>query len=260
MSVSNPASGDNFCAYHKERIAIDTCVKCRKRVCAECQVIIKGAVFCGRCASGPLPGLGYSGKRSPIVAALWSFIPGIGQVYNGQVIKGVIIFLTSWLIIPWLYGIWDAYIVAKKINKGEILTNVTREYVDGCLLLVAVIVLVPLAVFGIFRQDIFSFFVSRNESAAQEILRKVSEASENFAKAKGYYPQNYSDLYRSDPPFLDEVYCDVRIDEYTFDCLFSSKGYTLTARPVSKKAKTTYTVRTGGLMTPKIEAESWAFP
>jgi hypothetical protein len=46
-------------------------------------------------------------------------IAGAGQIYNGQTGKGILIFLTGWLFIPWLYGIFDAYSTAKRINSGE---------------------------------------------------------------------------------------------------------------------------------------------
>ncbi len=57
---------------------------------------------------------------SPRLSALLSFlVPGYGQVYNGQVKKGVVYSVTFWLIIPWIAGIIDAYNVAKKIRNGE---------------------------------------------------------------------------------------------------------------------------------------------
>lgn len=44
-------------------------------------------------------------KRNPIIATLWSiFTPGIGQVYNGQIIKGGIYYLMS-LLLPLSLGL-----------------------------------------------------------------------------------------------------------------------------------------------------------
>ncbi|HMK47517.1 MAG TPA: hypothetical protein VK436_12900 [Methanocella sp.] len=66
--------------------------------------------------------------KNTLLSAILSFIiPGSGQIYNGQIIKGVIIFLTFLLtfitcicpIIVWLYGIYDAFSTSVKINKGE---------------------------------------------------------------------------------------------------------------------------------------------
>ena len=49
------------------------------------------------------------------MAALLSlFLPGGGQMYNEQVLKGEAIFFTSFLIVPWLYGIVEAYRTASR--------------------------------------------------------------------------------------------------------------------------------------------------
>jgi len=45
------------------------------------------------------------------------FIPGGGQIYLSQYLKGVLILLFSWLVIPWLYGIYDAHMSASKYNN-----------------------------------------------------------------------------------------------------------------------------------------------
>lgn len=69
------------------------------------------------------------GEKNPFLAGLASFLfAGLGQVYNGQFAKGVLILggalLGSFLIIPgiliWLYGLYDAYRTAKKMNAGSI--------------------------------------------------------------------------------------------------------------------------------------------
>jgi TM2 domain-containing membrane protein YozV len=57
-------------------------------------------------------------------------IPGLGQIYNGQILKGilmliayVVMWLLFFLVVPlvialiiWIYGIYDAYKTAQKIN------------------------------------------------------------------------------------------------------------------------------------------------
>lgn len=72
-------------------------------------------------------------KRDPGLSAVLSFfMTGLGQIYNGQVTKGIIliviqgvnVFLVFLLIgIPllfgvWVYGIYDAYNTAQKINES----------------------------------------------------------------------------------------------------------------------------------------------
>ena len=69
--------------------------------------------------------------KSPGLAAVLSFfICGLGQIYNGQILKGLVLvvaYLISWLMmwiligfittpILWIWGIVDAYSKAQKIN------------------------------------------------------------------------------------------------------------------------------------------------
>lgn len=70
--------------------------------------------------------------RSPILAAILSLIlSGLGQIYNGQVTKGVIFIvvqlvnaaltavLIGWILMP-IVGLWatiDAYLVARRNNE-----------------------------------------------------------------------------------------------------------------------------------------------
>ncbi|MGA9140517.1 MAG: hypothetical protein WBZ29_09850 [Methanocella sp.] len=68
-------------------------------------------------------------SKNPIIAAILSFfIPGLGQVYSGESFLKGLMFLAGTiigyllLIIPglaiWLYGIYNAYSTAKKVNAG----------------------------------------------------------------------------------------------------------------------------------------------
>ncbi|MDG6250361.1 DUF5683 domain-containing protein [Methanocalculus sp.] len=69
-------------------------------------------------------------SKNPGVAALCSFIfPGLGQIYNGDIKKGILIpigvviglfFLMIPSFIVWVYGIYNAYTTTKKMNDGEI--------------------------------------------------------------------------------------------------------------------------------------------
>ncbi|MCS3901013.1 DUF5683 domain-containing protein [Methanococcus voltae] len=73
--------------------------------------------------------------KSPALAAILSFfIPGLGQIYNGEIIKGIIIIvlfvisffaiaiLIGFIMLPivWLYAVCEAYNTANKINRGYI--------------------------------------------------------------------------------------------------------------------------------------------
>lgn len=68
-------------------------------------------------------------NKSPVIAAILSFfIPGLGQVYNGGGLLKGLMYLVGTLIaymllilpgvIVYLYGIYNAYSVAKKVNAG----------------------------------------------------------------------------------------------------------------------------------------------
>lgn len=68
--------------------------------------------------------------KDPLIAVLCSFfIPGLGQIYNGEDKKGVallfgtligaLIFLIPGIIV-WIYGMYDAYNTSEKMNSGEI--------------------------------------------------------------------------------------------------------------------------------------------
>lgn len=73
-------------------------------------------------------------KNAGLAAVLSFLIIGLGQIYNGEIAKGLILLVVSYLcialaflIIPlivgivlWIYAIYDAYDTAKKINEGLI--------------------------------------------------------------------------------------------------------------------------------------------
>ncbi len=80
-------------------------------------------------------------EKNPIIAALASlFICGLGQIYNGQTMKGLmflLLYILLWVVAGFLviavvgfclfplpiilliYAVYDAYITAEKINRGE---------------------------------------------------------------------------------------------------------------------------------------------
>jgi TM2 domain-containing membrane protein YozV len=141
------------CATHPEAEASGMCVNCGKAVCPDCSNMISKKTYCSHCAddydnvkasaapapqqivinqsasasssaaaAGPAVG-GYQIKN-PGMAALFSFlIVGGGQLYNGQVGKGILMFVACvllWFVfLGWIINIWsifDAYNQAKMIN------------------------------------------------------------------------------------------------------------------------------------------------
>lgn len=62
--------------------------------------------------------------KDPLLAPVLSaVIPGGGQVYNAHFVKAALIFATSPLVIPWLIGIVDAYVSARRINTRWVESN-----------------------------------------------------------------------------------------------------------------------------------------
>ena len=241
-----------LCNLHPQRIAIGTCSQCGAGICFACQQhIIQGRSLCPPCAESTkitvVPASSH--HRTILTALLWSiFLPGMGQVYNGQVIKGIVIFLTSWLVIPWIYGIVDAVTTAQKINRSELDVEPSVLTLAGCLGLIILLLVGPFIAVKTLRTTVLSWLYHQENQQAQRVLMAVSRAAEAFAKDHGAYPQNYSQLYFAPHPYLDQLYCDVMLNDYVYSCSFTPEGYTLKAVPAGEKssARKTYTVTTGG--------------
>ena len=83
------------CTVHPEVQAIAYCRTCGKAMCANCQRTVHGVIYCEDClatrVSGAVPvAVAPVGGASPVLAALLALIPGVGAMYNGQFIKGLI--------------------------------------------------------------------------------------------------------------------------------------------------------------------------
>lgn len=132
------------CMNHPDVDAVAKCISCGSSICDDCRVVLKSENYCKKCIVQKAEGASKQ-ERSPGLAALLSLIiGGAGQIYNGQIGKGLLILFTSWLILPWIYGVYDAYSTAKKINEGKI----TPKTPAGCG--IAVIVASAMLFFFIF--------------------------------------------------------------------------------------------------------------
>lgn len=56
-------------------------------------------------------------KNIGLITLISIFIPGGGHIYLGQYLKGLLILFLAWLIVPWLYGIYDAYTTVYRFNQ-----------------------------------------------------------------------------------------------------------------------------------------------
>lgn len=82
----------------------------KTQYCSECgKKISDKALACPSCGA-PTKAESQTGKKSRIVAIiLTALIPGLGQMYAGDFGKGLLILCTCWLVLPYLYGIYDAF-------------------------------------------------------------------------------------------------------------------------------------------------------
>ena len=134
------------CVNHSDTAAVAYCRTCGKALCNACSRSVGGAVYCETCVAermqgsaaqgtpvGPPQGAVIPPQTRPVVAGLLGFIPGVGAMYNGQFMKGVIhvltfvalIFLTSHfgilgILIAFFvfYMVFDAYKTAEAIQQG----------------------------------------------------------------------------------------------------------------------------------------------
>ncbi|MGD0331190.1 MAG: zinc-ribbon domain-containing protein [Nitrososphaeria archaeon] len=128
MSGTTSEGSTQFCQYCGAEIDIkaEICPKCGLRVVPP--PIIPPSVS---------PSTVSTPQKSVALAAALSFIfVGLGQIYNGQIRKGIefiiagivciiLIFVligTPLYFVLWVYSIYDAYNTAKKINAGTIKT------------------------------------------------------------------------------------------------------------------------------------------
>jgi|GEM_PF-3431492 ribosomal protein L40E len=64
------------------------------------------------------------GGQSPFLALLFALlVPGAGQSYNGQPVKGFFLFFFSFLGLPYLYSLYDAYSSAAKLKAHGMSTG-----------------------------------------------------------------------------------------------------------------------------------------
>ncbi len=112
-----PLSGDNHC----QNCGVEVTPK--QEICVKCGVRLAGGSVTGNDYVSP-------SSKSPATAALLSFlILGVGQMYLGQLLKGVAMMLggmvlaaiTGFFAIPVLWVVYplDAYLIGKKLQNGK---------------------------------------------------------------------------------------------------------------------------------------------
>jgi TM2 domain-containing membrane protein YozV len=149
------------------------------RFCPVCgRPVGETAQFCSACGArlsdtGSADQRGSAGvheEKSPNLALLCSFfIPGLGQVYDGNTARGVGIFIGTAVgffiffipgLIVWIYGMYDAYSAAKKMNRGEIPFRPTKTahmilfFILAALIIVVIIFMILMAILAMFTSMI----------------------------------------------------------------------------------------------------------
>jgi len=84
------------CAEHPAVDATGYCRQCGKPLCPDCTRDVRGALYCENCLAGlvsaPQSPASHAAPDTPNpgTALALGFIPGLGAVYNGEYIKGLI--------------------------------------------------------------------------------------------------------------------------------------------------------------------------
>jgi hypothetical protein len=143
------------CAVHTDVPAVAYCRTCGKALCATCRHDVRGVIYCEDCiasrlhdtmppaATAPPAAMpivaGLETGPNPAIAAFLGFIPGVGAMYNGQFIKGLIhvaifaaliwgadhagdgadVFFGFGIVFWIFYMVFDAYKTAHAFRLGE---------------------------------------------------------------------------------------------------------------------------------------------
>jgi hypothetical protein len=142
------------CSFHpnSDVDAIGTCTSCGRGVCSACAVTIQGRMLC-RCCVETVPidtSRAHAEERNlklkdPASAAAMSMLHGgLGQIYNGEIAKGIGLIVAKVVVlivvigmfvagvwyfaVPllvlgwgglWAFGVWDAYRSASRHNQQQ---------------------------------------------------------------------------------------------------------------------------------------------
>ncbi len=141
------------CAIHNEVPATVYCRTCGKALCDQCKRDVRGVIYCEDCLAARVEGTlpprvaaavppgavsaagAPSGGPNPLAATLLGFIPGVGAIYNGQIVKALIhvlifaglcwaqersggnVFFGLMIAFFFFYMVWDAHATAKAIQE-----------------------------------------------------------------------------------------------------------------------------------------------
>lgn len=136
------------CRYHPDATPVGACSHCGAPLCWQCTRPGPQGFVCPQCQAAQAeaqaqpqaqqqappqapPAVSGTKPHNPRVAVFLSLLPGVGQMYNRQPVKGVII-LVAFLFLPqllnglgglmafvlWVWNLFDAYSTAQAIREG----------------------------------------------------------------------------------------------------------------------------------------------
>lgn len=85
-----------MCANHPQTEAVAYCGNCGRALCVQCKREVGGMVYCESCLAARLrsstlpPITGFGEGPNPGLALFLGFIPGVGSIYNGQIVKAMV--------------------------------------------------------------------------------------------------------------------------------------------------------------------------
>ncbi len=154
------------CANHPQTPAVTVCSTCKQPLCSECAIHWQGGVICKKCLE--LQGVDktrdHPMRKSPGLAAFFSLMPGLGQIYVGYyragfinifVVAAIIAilaqtgamvgpFLGPFLAFFWIFNMIDAHKKAKLYNQHLLGSEVAQPPTDSPLAVGVVFIIVGL--------------------------------------------------------------------------------------------------------------------
>lgn len=80
---------DLVCVHHASAPARARCVECGSLLCGECRAKLGGRNYCRPCVPESLKRK-LPGRRSPLFASILSIVPGLGQMFAGEKLRGLV--------------------------------------------------------------------------------------------------------------------------------------------------------------------------
>ena len=127
---------------------------------------------------------GEDDKNQQVAVFCSSLIPGLGQIYNGESVKGFIFLFSTvvglfLLLIPgliiWIYSMYDAYISAGKMNEGILESAPVKPVIVVIFVLSAVFL--AIAVIIVILMVVISLMVSLLGPAGNTYFFRMLDAS-----------------------------------------------------------------------------------